>query len=199
MRAHTAALATALILSCKYDPSYRDIPLPLVIVCTEGKVTCLGDVVSECKDNAWLTVRDCNKELLRCAGSPPTCLPCVPGSLDCSGQTVTQCSDDGQKRVDVKTCDQTQGLACRDGSCHNLCADADQEHSNIGCEVWGADLDNAVISAAQNAAAQQYAIVVSNAEPDVKTDVIVEQDDALVGQPAQLRTMAKATILPGNL
>ncbi len=199
MRARSTFFFALLISSCKYDPSYRDVPLPIVVTCPEGKVTCLGDVVSRCTNNAWKTERDCNLEKLRCSGTPPTCLPCVPGSLDCDGQTVTQCTDDGQKRAAVKTCDNTVGQACRDGACHNLCADADQEHSNIGCEVWGADLDNAVISAADNAAAQQYAIVVSNAEPDVKTDVIVDQDDAPVGQPAQIRIMAKATILPGNL
>lgn len=199
MRAARAAAVLGLLASCKYDPSYRDIPLPPVIVCAEGKVTCLGDVVSQCVNNSWTTVRDCTTEKLHCASTPPTCLPCVPGALDCDGQTVMECSADGQTRTATKTCDNAKGDACRDGTCRNLCGDADQQHSNVGCEYWGADLDNATISAALNAASQQYAIVVSNAEPDVSTDVIVDQDDAPVGQPAQLRTMAKATILAGNL
>jgi len=80
-----------------------------------------------------------------------------------------------------------------------LCDDANLVHSNIGCEYWGADLDNAMISASLNAAAQQYAIVVSNAERDVPTRVTVEVDDAQVGGPAQLRVVGTAVIAPHNL
>ncbi len=195
----THAACLLVLTSCKFDPSYRDVPLPTIIVCEENKVACLGDVLSQCTNNAWTTVHDCRVEGLRCAAPQLACLPCVPGSVECSGQTVMECTADGQKRTAQKTCDNTKGDACREGICRNLCSDADQQHSNVGCEYWGADLDNAMISASLNAAAQQYAIVVSNAEPDVSTNVIVDQDDAPVGQPAKIRTLAKATILAGNL
>ncbi len=70
------------------------------------------------------------------------------------------------------------GRACAS----NLCQQAALQRSNIGCEYWGADLDNAVISATENAAAQQYAIVVSNAQPDVPAHVRVYQDDTSPGE-----------------
>jgi hypothetical protein len=60
------------------------------------------------------------------------------------------------------------------------------------------DLDNAMVSPTLNAAAQQFAIVVSNASI-IAAQVVVDEDDALPGQPAQLRTVATARVLPGNL
>ena len=82
----------------------------------------------------------------------------------------------------MSACDPTTGSACRDGLCQNLCMVAGVQKSNVGCEYWGVDLDNAMISATSNAAAQQYAIVVSNPQPDVPVTVHVFQDD---GQPGE--------------
>jgi hypothetical protein len=112
---------------------------------------------------------------------------------------VSVCDAAGATRTTSETCDVDNGRACLDGACRNLCDDAVQLHSNIGCEYWGADLDNAVISATLNAAAQQYAIVVSNAEPDVPARVTVELDDAMLGAPSQTRVVGTAVIAPHNL
>jgi hypothetical protein len=112
---------------------------------------------------------------------------------------VVACDDVGNSETAVESCDTARGIACRDGQCVNLCAAAAQAKSNVGCEYWGVDLDNAVISATLNAAAQQYAIVVSNPQPDVSAHVIVEQDDSEPGQLAQRRTVAEADVLPLNL
>ena len=81
----------------------------------------------------------------------------------------------------------------------NLCADAAQTRSNVGCEYWAADLDNARIDAALNAAAQQFAIVVSNAEAGINALVTIDVDDALPGQPPMIRTVARARVLPNSL
>jgi hypothetical protein len=98
-----------------------------------------------------------------------------------------------------ETCDTTKAIACRDGRCENLCDLATRQSSNVGCEYWGVDLDNARVSASLNAAAQQYAIVVSNAQPDVVATVTIDEDDAPVGQPPMVRTVATATIAPRGL
>ena len=42
---------------------------------------------------------------------------------------------------------QGAGLACRDAKCANLCHLAQSTLSNVGCEYWGVDLDNAMIDA----------------------------------------------------
>ena len=53
--------------------------------------------------------------------------------------------------------------------------------SNVGCEYWGVDLDNAMIDPTLNAAAQQYAIVVSNPQTDVPALVTVTGTTLVVG------------------
>ena len=50
-----------------------------------------------------------------------------------------------------------------------------------------------------NAAAQQYAVVVSNAEPDLVATVTVDEDVAAVGTPQQVRAVATARIGPRSL
>jgi hypothetical protein len=81
----------------------------------------------------------------------------------------------------------------------NLCGDAESQRSNIGCEYWAVDLDNAVSSSNSNAAAQPFSIVVSNAEADVSTKVTIDVDDAEPGTPARLRVVGSAMIAPRNL
>jgi hypothetical protein len=197
------ALAAAVALSCRFDPSYRDVAAPPSKTCDvgdkrcdSGKVeTCVGDALSQ----SWQLVDDCSAKALVCAPGLYACTTCLPGALGCTGQAVTQCDAQGAQMVAMQTCDVDKGLACRQGACQNLCDDATELHSNIGCEYWGADLDNAMISASLNAAAQQYAIVVSNAEPDVPARVTVMVDDAQVGAPAQLRVVGTAVIAPHNL
>ena len=91
-----------------------------------------------------------------------------------NGQTAMVCDPTGSTWQATQTCDTTQGLACRAGTCAELCNEASAEQSNVGCEYWGVDLDNADVSPTLNAAAQQYAIVVSNVEDDVPAHVVVD-------------------------
>jgi hypothetical protein len=197
------ALAAFAGASCRFDPAYRDVPNPNPPVCTVGEVSCQVGKVSRCVQDggaqAWQTVDDCQARGLACAPSLVACTPCLPGNATCDGQTVDVCDPTGQTRAPSQTCDVGSGKVCRGGACVDLCALATMDRSNVGCEYWGVDLDNADISASLNAAAQQYAIVVSNAEEDVPAHVTVDEDDALPGQPAQLRTVATADIAPQNL
>ncbi len=56
-----------------------------------------------------------------------------------------------------------------------------------------------MVDESRNAAAQQYAIVVSNPQPDIAAQVTIEQDDSLPGEAPIVRIIASATILPLNL
>ena len=202
-----ALLALAALFAtdaCRFDPSYRDVEELTVAVCTLGALKCDGSRVARCDQNGgatvWETIDDCGVRGLGCAPGLYTCTACIPGATRCEGQTVTVCDAAGATFATGEVCDGDKGLACRTGSCVDLCAVAALDRSNIGCEYWAADLDNAVISASLNAAAQQFAIVVSNAEPDVAAHVTVEQDDSLPGDPKpQIRLMATAVIAPRNL
>jgi hypothetical protein len=112
---------------------------------------------------------------------------------------VVTCGDDGNRETRGMTCDTSNGVGCREGGCRALCDYARQVKSNVGCEYWGADLDNAMVDESRNAAAQQYAIVISNPQPDIVAEVTIEQDDSLPGGEPVVRTAATASILPLNL
>jgi hypothetical protein len=173
-------------------------------LCTVGEQRCALGVLQRCGldaagAEAWLAETDCSAKGLQCAPTLLACTSCVPEEPSCDGQQAVVCRPDGSATDVTATCDPTMGIACRGGACVNLCAQAAVERSNIGCEYWGADLDNAVISATENAAAQQYAIVVSNAQPDVAVHVTVMQDDTAPGEPNEPYEIASATIAPYDL
>ncbi len=189
---------TALVASCHFDPSYRDLPGASAPSCTEGQFTCAGDTLTRCQSGTRVTVEDCGSQGFACTPEFLRCTPCLPASTACDGFDVLSCAADGQTQARVETCDASNGMACRQGGCKNLCDSASRERSNVGCEYWAVDLDNAV-TAQGNAAAQQFAVVVSNAEVDLAATVTVEEDTAEVGAPPSLRVVATARIGPRSL
>ena len=189
--------------ACRFDPAYRDIPVPPPHVCDAGDVRCSGDVLQTCvagSPAAWQPQTDCSATGLVCAPSLGACATCIPQSNKCQGQSIISCDPSGGSWVASQDCDTQGGYACRGGACLQLCDAANHDLSNVGCEYWGADLDNAVVSPSLNAAAQQYAIVVSNVQPDLPAHVTVEQDDSLPGDADHVtRVVATAVIAAQNL
>ena len=188
-------------LACHFDPAYRDVPEPLKTECTAGQVMCGQTAVETCSvAGLWQVTDDCKARGLVCSSVLMACATCEPGTTQCQGQTAQVCDAAGSTWKATATCDPTMGFACRNGVCEQLCQQAGQQYSNVGCEYWGVDLDNAVVSPSLNAAQQQYAIVVSNVQPDVPAHVTVTQDDSLPGNSMHMeRVMATATIAPRNL
>jgi hypothetical protein len=109
------------------------------------------------------------------------------------------CDSSGDSETTGETCDVSQGIACRAGQCMNLCSKAKVQRSNVGCEYWAVDLDNANVGAGLNAAAQQYSVVVSNPQPDVTAEVVILRDDTAPGGPGAPFDVAKAKIPPLSL
>lgn len=97
------------------------------------------------------------------------------------------------------SCDVERLESCRAGKCVNLCSEARKNRSNVGCEYWPVDLDNAVIDDTSNAAAQQFAVAVSNPDPDVTAEVVIEQDDSAPGGTPRITEVASAKIPPFSL
>jgi hypothetical protein len=193
-----ALAATAVIVTaCHFDPAYRDIAENLS-PCTEGVTECRSSLLTTCENDQVVVKDDCGARGFSCSPTLLACTPCAAGSTKCDGQNVMRCDDQGQSFVQSDTCDTTKGIACRTGVCVQLCTEAAMKRSNVGCEYWGVDLDNAVTSQG-NAAAQQYAVVLSNPQPDLYAHVTVEEDDAQPGQPANIRVVGTATVTPQNL
>lgn len=201
MRARSLALGLAalgLALSCKFDPAYRDVPDPGVVPCTDGVVECRASVLTRCDGGRPVTLDDCGARGQACAPTLLRCTPCLPNEATCDGLDVLRCDAEGQTRSKVEACAADKGVACRRGICTNLCDEASKQRSNVGCEYWGVDLDNAVTGQG-NAAAQQYAVVVSNVEPDLVATVTVDEDVSAPGEPQRLRTVATARVGPRSL
>ncbi|WP_437329868.1 IgGFc-binding protein [Sorangium sp. So ce381] len=167
--------------------------------CTAGEVRC-GAELTRCEETgaglAWVTLDDCAARGLVCASLELGCRPCVPAAHSCREQDVVVCDADGSFGRVIDTCDTEAGEACRSGSCQQLCTVAELERSNVGCEYWAVDLDNARIDATGNAAAQQFAVVVSNPQPDVPNEIHIFQDDGAPGDAPAPVEIASALIAP---
>ena len=206
LRTTAFGLAFGFVLAACFDSGVRweklDPPPPPPPVCTLGEERC-GIVLERCQDGpsgaAWAVEDDCAAKGEVCTPGMKRCTPCLPSSTSCKGLDVITCTDDGMKATVQSTCDSAGGQACRGGSCVDLCALAATQRSNVGCEYWAVDLDNAMISATSNAAAQQFAIVVSNPQSDVPVDVHITIDDGAPGSPSAPVEVATATIAALNL
>ena len=197
--------ATALGVPSCFDSGTRWQALPAKPppgpVCVAGSQRCAVGQLQTCEGSTpgWVTKSDCTAAGKICAPVLWACTECIPNQSSCDGQSVRACNADGTMGAVSSTCDVTQGVACRHGACFDLCNLATIERSNVGCEYWAVDLDNAMISATSNAAAQQFAVVVSNPQPDVAAVVHVYQDDGQPGDaPAPIEVQG-ATIAPLNL
>jgi hypothetical protein len=183
-----------------FAPEPVDPPDPL---CERGKQRCTLTALEECKDGDagvdWQVIDDCEAHDEVCAPGLLACTLCYPDETYCDDQDVLLCSSDGESSAYQETCDPSVGQACRSGGCPTLCVLAAEEKSNVGCEYWAVDLDNAMIDAARNAAAQQFAVVVSNPQHDVPVQVDIYRDEAAVGAPNDEVRIATAVIAPLNL
>jgi hypothetical protein len=170
--------------------------------CAVGALRC-GSALERCAASpsgaAWETVDDCAQRGMVCVPGLQRCAACQPGTVACEDQTVVACSADGDTREVRHTCDPAAGEVCRGGTCANPCQRAASERSNVGCEYWAVDLDNAMIDPTSNASAQQFAVVVSNPQTDVAAYVRVYQDDGQPGDDPAPLMIADATIAPRAL
>ena len=195
----------SLIITNCYDRGDRWLSEPEpepVVRCGLGDERCSTDL-QRCEEGAdgpdWVTIDDCSGKGLVCSDELGRCSLCDPGARDCDGQTVLICDDDGEAWNDGETCDVDENTACRGGTCVNLCGQAREQRSNVGCEYWAVDLDNANVGGGLNAAQQQFAVVISNAQPDVPATVTIEQDDTSPGTDNDPVLVTRATVPPLSL
>jgi len=201
--ANIGILAAFLLVACGYDSGSRWLSQGTKApVCTLELTRCSPNL-ERCVDGDqgahWELADDCSSRGLICSSTLAACVVCEPNQRSCSGQTIMQCDDTGSEQTALDTCDPSDARVCRAGSCVNPCSLASQRRSNVGCEYFAVDLDNAKIDDTLNAAAQQFAVVISNPETDVATEVTIEQDDTEPGQENAPKSVVTAIIPPFNL
>ncbi|HET7540261.1 MAG TPA: IgGFc-binding protein [Polyangiaceae bacterium] len=192
-----------MLSGCGYDSGSRWLAQKASApTCTLGTLRCAPEL-QRCVDGEqgphWTLSDDCSSRGLICSSTLEACVVCEPNQRSCSGQTVMQCDTTGGEQTALETCDPSERHVCREGSCVNLCSEASNRRSNVGCEYFAVDLDNAKIDDTLNAAAQQFAVVISNPQTDVSTEVTIEQDDSEPGQKNAPKSILTDTIPPFNL
>lgn len=118
-------------------------------VCTEdGK----GYKPVDCADGELCVLGECKV------------VECVPGTLECASQSqVRACKADGSGWEDAKDC--KSGAYCLGGTCVSLCEQNNKVASNVGCDYWTVDLDNAddgLLGLSNNPMHVPHSVVVSN-------------------------------------
>jgi hypothetical protein len=168
--------------------------------CAAGEGRCVSGMVWEtCTGGHWGGGVNCEESGDVCVDGLG-CVDCYPDHTRCNGNDVEQCGDDGATWTVVDTCDPAAGESCdaASGVCINPCATAAVGHSNIGCEYWAVDLDNAENSV-DFAAFAQFAVVVANLSNLYSSEVVIDKDEALVGEPHSFVEVDRATVDSGQL
>lgn len=167
----------------------------LPALCEVGRVYCSAGIQMTCTHPA-------GKYDFKSCGTGP-CFPnlgcrlCMPGQWVCDGAHVALCAEDGQSLDFFAHCETDRGYVCSQGQCVHACSAIANERSYLGCEYWAVDLDNAKVSSG-NAAAQQFAVVVSNTSL-LTAEVVVEINEAPPYWPVKLREVARVQVPPEGL
>ncbi len=88
----------------------------------------------------------------------PDCLMklCDPGVIGCRGDVIVECNELGTDFIDKETCT-GEGISCHKGKCLDECGIAAEDKSYVGCEYWGAFLQQI-----DEKGSATYALVVAN-------------------------------------
>jgi hypothetical protein len=106
--------------------------------CQEGATQCAGNTFQTCEGGQFVTTNQCTG---LCDGDLG-CIECTPNVPYCSSDNeVLGCDETGTSTGVEQNCGE---LFCSEGTCRDLCADAVDEQSYIGCEYFAVDLDNAI-------------------------------------------------------
>jgi len=112
---------------------------------------------------------------------------CVPGERRCQDDdTVVECNEAGSAFELAERCQgDSTGQQCDLGECTPLCVINEKVKTNIGCDYWAVDLDNAFLGSGEellDAAGAPFAVVVSNPHPEFTGEVSVYNNEELIDQ-----------------
>lgn len=171
--------------------------------CEPGVIYCDGDTVYTCSNGTRMDVQACTDGFVCAAGVG--CVRCRPGFYTCEGQDLSVCRPDGSGYDVERTCrgDEVCSSAGRVGTCNAACADAIANRSNIGCEYWAVDLDNAESSGGfggitEDAYSEQFAVAIANPSMTA-AQVRIFVNDAPLGAPPAERQVFQGVVAPRGL
>ncbi len=146
------------------EPDASTVQPQSTTLCTPGERSCLSEnspLYSECAaDGSRYVGLSCPASTICDEG---VCVPfnCVPGRSVCVGVDASAtCDPTGRGVQDLAPCG--SGLVCRGGSCIDLCAEAADDSSYIGCEYTAVELFNVYRDEVGQTEKSPYAIVVAN-------------------------------------
>ena len=166
-------------------------------LCTPGEFkTCTsdfrGEIVCNVAGDGWEShqCKDDQGKSSLCHVDAEGCLSCIPGLQRCKDDDQLEiCNEDGSEWIDGATCNSdVNGQVCTQGDkgagCVKLCELSLKWNTYMGCEYWGADLDNAFVPGGRagyyDANGAQYAIVVSNPNTKLSATVTIYDSDGVV-------------------
>lgn len=166
--------------------------------CTTGLPICEGDTVLRCTGGAAQPVETCTDGRICVDGIG--CAVCRPGYYTCDGQDLRVCRADGSGWDTERTClsDEVCSAAGRAGTCRGACEEAVARRSNIGCEYFAVDLDNAESYGGlvtEDAWSEQFAVAIANPS-NLPAQVRVWVNDAPVGSPPLERLVYQGIVDP---
>ena len=156
--------------------------------CSDGVTTCLdqttigvcadgdpGAMTIACSDGGCVE----NEGVAQCSD-----IVCLAGERLCHGsETVLQCNDAGTGFQFFESCETAAtGRQCDRGTCIPLCILNEKTRTNIGCDYWAADLDNAFVPGGDgfiNASRAPYAVVVSNPSETLTAEVTILNNEGI--------------------
>lgn len=185
----------------------------------DGQVTdglCTPGAVKECtSDGAFEVV--CNPDGDGWTASPcedadekPTscidgsCTVCTPLTRRCRDDDhADTCVEDGSAWIETANCSASgEGRFCVQGTCVRLCDLNLKQNTNMGCEYWAGDLDNAFVNGdggVLDAQGAQYAILVSNPDPSRPASVEIHNSEGRVLHDSKGVPFPTGKLLPRSL
>ncbi len=143
-----------------------------------------GDALEVCaEDGSGFERFQCERRCVE-GGGTAMCADneCTPGERSCTVEktAVVECRPDGSGLEIVQLCNpRTTGQECDRGQCVSICLLTEKLKTNVGCDYWAVDLDNAFVPGGErgflDAAAAPYAVVVSNPSETYTAEVQVFQ------------------------
>jgi len=130
------------------------------VTCTNGNKACMGTALQRCVNNKWQHVKTCNHPRV-CSSTLGDCADCEPSNKTCKGDDVHKCTAQGKVGAKVQSCPVG---SCQNGRCVDLCAQARNSKSYIGCDYWPTVTANASL-----VLDFEYAVAVANASAGAAT------------------------------